>query len=101
LNASLPSGFIASPSAVDVESIAEPELAEDGTVHWTIRAERTIYQQVNVAQVTHLIQGLGASEAQSRLDKTLPSSSDPRVSLSPSWWPWVPIVPFRIEVVTQ
>jgi len=101
LNASLPPGFIAASSAVDVESSTEPELAEDGSVHWTIRAERNTYQQVSVLQVTNIIQGLGASEAQSRLDKALPLSSEPKVSLFPSWWPWVPIVPFRIEVVTQ
>jgi len=101
LNASLLPGFIAASSAVDVESSTKPELAEDGSIHWTIRAERNIYQQVSVLQVTNLIQGLGASEAQSRLDKALPLSSEPKVSLSPSWWPWVPIVPFRIEVVTQ
>jgi len=101
LNASLPSGFIAAPTAVDVNFATEPKLLDDGSVHWTIRAERKIYQQVNVAQVTQLIQGLGASDAQNRLEKNLPLSSEPKISLSPSWWPWVPIVPFRIEVVTQ
>ena len=101
LNASLPPGFIAATSTVNVEASTTPELAEDGSIHWTIRAERKIYQQVSVTQVAYLIQGLGATEAQSRLDKALPLLSEPKVSLSPSWWPWVPIVPFRIEVVTQ
>jgi hypothetical protein len=56
---------------------------------------------MNVAHVTRLVMGLGASEAQSLLDKNLPLQSDPKIALTPSWWPWVPIVPFRIEVVTQ
>jgi len=101
LNASLPSGFISIPNVVNVEPVTNPRLLEDGSVRWTIRAERTIYQQVNVSQVTRLIQGLGSSDAQSKLDETLPLTSEPTISLSPSWWPWVPIVPFRIEVVTQ
>ena len=101
LNASLPSGFLAASDALTVESATDPELLEDGSVHWSIRAERAIVQQVNASRVTQLILGLGSSDAQSKLDDALPLTSEPRISLTPSWWPWVPIVPFRIEVVTQ
>jgi hypothetical protein len=101
LNASLPPGFIAASSAVTVDPASEPELLDDGSLRWTMRAERKIYQQVSVAQVTQLIQGLASSDAQSMLDENLPLLSEPKISLTPSWWPWVPIVPFRIEVVTQ
>jgi hypothetical protein len=101
LNASIPSGFLAVSNAVDMESVSAPELLEDGSARWTIRAKRKIYQQVSVSQVTQLIQGLGSSDAQSRLEDALPLASEPNISLTPSWWPWVPIVPFRIEVVTE
>jgi hypothetical protein len=101
LNASLPPGFLAASNAVDVESTNDRTLLDDGSIRWTMRARRKIYQQVNVAQVTQLIQGLGYSAAQSKLEEYLPLLSEPKISLSPSWWPWVPIVPFRIEVVTQ
>jgi len=66
-----------------------------------MRVERKIVQQVDLAQVTHLIQGYGSRSAQSRLEDQLPLASSPQISLSPPWWPWVPIVPFRISVVTQ
>lgn len=101
LNASLLPGFIAISDALTVEPVTDPILLDDGSLRWTIRAGRTIYQQIAVAQVTRLVMGLGASEAQSLLDRNLPSQSDPKIALTPSWWPWVPIVPFRIEVVTQ
>ena len=101
LNASLPSGFLAMSDALTVETVTDPTLLEDGSLRWTIRAEREMIQQVNSAQVTHLIQGLGASAAQSKLENSLPLLSEPKISLIPSWWPWVPIVPFRIEVVAQ
>jgi hypothetical protein len=101
LNASLPSGFLAASDAQVVDSSTTPELLEDGSVRWTMRAEREITQQVNVQQVAQLIQGLSATEAQSKLDKALPLINEPKVSLTPSWWPWVPVVPFRIEVVTK
>ena len=101
LNASLPSGFLAASDALVVDSSTTPELLEDGSVRWTMRAEREITQQVNVQQVAQLIQGLSVSDAQSKLDKALPLINEPKVSLTPSWWPWVPVVPFRIEVVTK
>jgi len=101
LNASLPSGYIVVSNAVEVESFTDPVLLDDKSARWTIRAEREIIQQVNTVRITQLIQGLGSSAAQSKLEKALPVVSEPRISLIPSWWPWVPIVPFRIEVVMQ
>ena len=101
LNAALPSGFLPASDALTVELANDPTLLEDGSIRWRLRAEREIVQQVNVAYVTQLIQGLGSSAAQTRLEDSLPLSSKPRISLTPSWWPWVPIVPFRIEVMTR
>ena len=100
LNASLPPGFVPASDTVTFESVTDPTLDED-TMHWKMRSEQELIQQVNTAYVTQLIQGLGSSVAQSRLDDNLPLLSKPKVSLNPSWWPWVPIVPFRIEVVTE
>ena len=100
LNASLPSGYSAAPVAITFESITEPVIEKDDSIRWTIRAERKIVQQTSATKITRSILGLGVSDAQSWLDKTLPQA-DPKVVLSPTWWPWVPIVPFQIEVVTQ
>ncbi|HSG45045.1 MAG TPA: baseplate J/gp47 family protein [Anaerolineales bacterium] len=100
LNASLPPGFIPASDTVTFETVTEPTLDED-TLHWTMRAEQEIVQHMNTVYITQLIQGLGSADAQSRLEKNLPLLSKPQILLSPPWWPWVPIVPFRIEVVTQ
>ncbi|GAB4460799.1 MAG: hypothetical protein Kow0070_17510 [Anaerolineales bacterium] len=101
LNASLPSGFSPLSQAVTVTPVNAPRLQEDGSVRWKIRAEREVVQQVNAAQVTRLVMGLGVSEAQALLRRTLPEQNAPKLTLMPAWWRWVPIVPFRIEVVTQ
>ena len=102
LNASLPLGYFAAPGAVvSVKPITDPISLEDGSLRWTIRAEQEIVQQMDTAFIARLIQGLGSSAAQTKLEENLPLVSEPKVSLIPSWWPWVPIVPFRIEVITQ
>lgn len=102
LNASLPPGFTASASdAITIEPVSTPNLEDDGSAQWTMRAERRIVQQINSAQVTQMVQGFGAWNVSSQLKKNLPLASAPQIQLSPSWWPWMPIVPFRISVVSE
>ena len=103
MNASLPAGFhTASASArVTIKPATNLSISENGSARWTMKAEREIIQFVDPAQVTQLIQGYASGSAQSRLEQNLPLESSPHISLSPAWWPWVPIVPFRISVVTE
>jgi len=101
LNASIPPGFAAVSEELALKPVTEPILNDDGFTRWTIRAERRIVQQVSPAQVTQMIQGISARRAQSLLGQSLPLEDAAAISLSPSWWPWIPIVPFRISVVTE
>jgi hypothetical protein len=101
LNASLPSGFVATSDNLTVKPATKPSANADGSMHWTVRAERRIVQQINSSRVTQLIQGIRSPRVKMLLEKNLPLEGSPQIKLSPSWWPWVPIVPFRISVVTQ
>ena len=100
LNASMPAGFSAAPGELTLKTVTKPILNDDGFTRWTVRAERRIVQQVSAAQVTQMIQGISSRHAQALLETSLPLEDPPEIKLSPSWWPWVPIVPFRISVVT-
>jgi len=103
LNASLPSGFlVASTSdALTIKTTTKPTTLSNGSTRWTIQAERKIVQLVDADQVIQTILGLSSESAQTVLDENLPLASSPRITFTPSWWKWVPIVPFRVEVVTQ
>ncbi|WKZ47737.1 MAG: baseplate J/gp47 family protein [Anaerolineales bacterium] len=101
LNASLPSGFRAASDAVSIESGGAPSLSEDGSARWQIRAEREIVQSIDPAQVMALIRGMSVDKAQSFLNKSFEWKDKPVVTMFPSWWKWIPLVPFRIEVVTK
>jgi hypothetical protein len=96
LNASLPPGFLGQSDALTIKSVTKPVTSADGSSHWTMRAERRIVQQV-----TQLIQGIRSPRVKSLLEKNLPLDGSPQIRLSPPWWPWVPIVPFRISVITE
>jgi len=103
LNASLPLGFRAASAsdAIIVTPVSVPSSSDNGSTRWTVRAERKIVQQINAAAVSQMIQGVGSRKAQTQLEKNFPLAGSPEIDLSPSWWPWVPIVPFRISVVTR
>jgi len=103
MNASLPSGFRAADGAdaVTMQPVTNPYVDGDGALRWNMRAEREIVQAFDSAQVTQLVQGLVKKKAQSNLDENLPSATSPEIQLSPSWWPVVPLLPFRISVVTE
>ncbi|HJR82227.1 MAG TPA: hypothetical protein VJ821_19290, partial [Anaerolineales bacterium] len=101
LNASLPSGFSPASEAISVKAVTQPQSSENGSTRWTVRAERRIIQQIHAGQVMQMIQGLDSRNAHMQLEKKLPLAGSPEIKLTPSWWPWVPIVPFRISVGTQ
>ena len=103
LNASLPSGFrpAAASDLMTLKPVTKPILNDDGAIRWTVRAERRIVRQVNAGQITQMVQGIGSRRAQTLLEKSFPLDGRPKINLSPAWWPWIPIVPFRISVVTE
>jgi hypothetical protein len=101
LNASLPAGFAPVSEELTLTPVTKPVRNDDGFTRWSVRAERRIVQQVSAAQVTQMIQGAGVRRARALLENNLPLQDAPEIRLSPSWWPWVPIVPFRISVVTE
>jgi len=103
LNASLPSGFqpAAASDGLTLKPVTKPVVNDDGSLRWTLRVERRIVQQISNPQVTQMIQGIGSSRAQTLLEKRFPLEGSPEINLSPSWWPWVPIVPFNISVITE
>ena len=101
LNASLPPGFRAASDELTLSPVTKPILNDDGFTRWTIRAERRIVQQIHPARVMQMVQGLGSRQANRLLEESLLLEEAPEIHLSPPWWPWVPIVPFRISVVEK
>lgn len=103
MNAALPSGFheLTPAGEATVESLSTPVVGSDGSVHWNIRAQRQIEQGYDANALTQLIQGTKVNEARKSLATVLPKDSQPTLQLSPAWWPYVPLLPIRIEVITQ
>jgi len=102
LNGSIPSGYMAAPDGqVKVLSDDQPMSDENGSVKWSMQVERMIIPRWTHTQVSNLILGLDPLDAESRLNKEFALRNNPSVKLAPLWWPLVPIVPFRVDVIVQ
>jgi hypothetical protein len=101
MNAVLPANFSPVSDVVTIKPLTNPFVGADKSLRWTMQADRKISQSFDAPQITQLVLGNGIKKAQANLDENLPSASSPKIQLSPAWWPWVPLVPFRIEVITK
>jgi hypothetical protein len=101
LDASLPEGFSPLPDTLTVTTLTQPKLNADGSVSWTISAQRTLRAEIPEAQAIQLVVGLPLTQASQRLSNELPLADSPKISLNPTWWPRLPFLSFRIQVTSQ
>jgi hypothetical protein len=98
-DANLAEGFTPLPDSLAVEVMTVPEIAADGAYHWQLHGTRQILAQFSAAQVTQLALGQPVEQARARLATALSLESPPQIALIPDWWPRLPILPFRIQVI--
>ena len=66
---------------------------------WSLHATRQILARLPEARAIQAVLGLAPAAAASRLQTSLPLEEPPQVQLTPAWWPRMPILPFRIEII--
>lgn len=98
LNANLPDGYAPSDDKVEVVYLSSPAAAGGDRFSRQVRFSRTIQAQLPTEEVINLTLGLSPAAAANRLAKTLPLEGRPQLTLSPSWWPRMPYLPFRVTV---
>jgi len=101
LNAAAPEGFSPVENSLTFEQATPPETASDGTTSWQMQAGRRILRTVDPAVIVAATRGHSTQTAETALAKISDWESKPQITLSPSWWPMLPLIPFRISVVLQ
>lgn len=99
LDASLPENFMPSPEDIQIEQISRLPSSAEGAIHWRVQAGRTILYNPDDDQVIPLVLGATPALAQQRIIEAFSLPESPVIVLSPSWWPIMPILPFRISVL--
>jgi hypothetical protein len=98
LNAAELEGYIPLSSTLSYEMVGRPVLDGSGDSRFNLQVERTSVQRIDPLQVNALVRGLPPKSASKVLQTKLPISNAPEIDLNPAWWPWMPLIPFRITV---
>jgi hypothetical protein len=101
LDANIPDGFHSTPGTVAVELLNEPELGSDKHVSWKMRSTQQLEANLEETRAGRLIRGLAPGSANEKLRAFLPIENAPLIRIFPSWWPRLPVLPFRITVKSR
>ena len=97
LDASLPEGKVAIAQSFRSEDLSQPEM-KDGLVRWQVRASEMIQSTWDSQTVIRATAGQGVEQARQNLARLPGLAEPPLISLSPAWWPVMPLLPGRIQV---
>jgi hypothetical protein len=100
LDAGRTAGFAASLEPV-YEPVQQPVTDGQGVTSFTLKTTRTLYREIEFAEVFALIRGLRTEIAEDVLTEGLPLRKPAEIKLTPNWWPWMPLVPFNVSVVSK
>ncbi|MFL7893051.1 MAG: baseplate J/gp47 family protein [Anaerolineales bacterium] len=101
LDANLPAGYAALPDTMHIEQLSDPIFDNGLTNSWRIEFSRGLQSEPSVQQATNLVLGRKPEHASQLLRENLSITGTPRIKTSPSWWPVVPFVPIRIQVISS
>ena len=99
LDANMPAGYSPGPSTIIIEHKNHPTSQGESTISWEMTASRVLHAQLAEPQAVSAVLGLPPAQAAQRLSTGLPLASPPHIDLVPSWWPRLPLLPFRINII--
>jgi hypothetical protein len=101
LDAQMPSGYVPRDGTLRMQ-INEFSAAGSGqAMQLQLDLERTLSRRIDVMRADQVVRGAPPAEASARLEQALPLAEAPEIRLTPAWWPWMPLIPFRTELVMQ
>jgi hypothetical protein len=101
LEANLPERFSPVPSTLDLEHKSKPG-SEDGNIFkWDMQAKWQVEASFDVIDAITLVLWRKPDDAIKQLAVSLPIDPDLSITLTPKWWPRLPILPFRVAVINS
>ena len=97
LNSSAEDGFEAAGFPT-YKIIKEPSTDASGVSHFELEVTRTLLRQVNTMEVFSIVRGHQLRSAQEELTAVLALRKTPTINVTPSWWPWLPLIPYNFSV---
>ena len=100
LSATMPKDYGAVPGTLRLE-LGSVVVDDQGVLRWQMTFRQKIQSRLAPAQAVDLTRGLRVDQAVERLQTALDLAQKPNIQVSPSWWPYLPYLPFRIDVELQ
>jgi hypothetical protein len=100
MNSSIPDGYETSDIAA-YTPLTDPSTDNAGVSHFELDVSRTLHRKMDDAQILSIVRGLRPATAIAELTSTWSMRQPPEIVMKPSWWPWVPLIPFNISVEAQ
>ncbi len=97
LNSSLPEGFSPVGSSMVAAPLGMPTVGEDGEITWEFVAERLLAEDIDDMSVITKVLGKTPNSAIQQLSD-IRMAGNPKITLSPAWWLFMPSIPMRITV---
>ena len=99
LKANLPTGYIPIESTFKIEHIQSPIPDEEMIFNWDLKAKWQISAVIDEVEAAKMILWQKPEDATQQLLDKFPIYDDIEISMTPSWWPRLPILPFRVDVI--
>ncbi|GAP17741.1 baseplate J/gp47 family protein [Levilinea saccharolytica] len=99
LDANLPPGRTAADGPLGISPVGAVKWDETGA-RWQAAAVRNERQDLRSLDVSRRLVGLRPEQAADELSAHLDLAGAPEITLRPAWWPWMPFLAGRIEVVS-
>jgi hypothetical protein len=101
LNANLPAGYSPISNAVISPTQGPPLTDTDGNTSWKVTAQRSLRARIDPMKTVQSIQGRSLAAAGRGLVGSLRLAAAPSIKVMPGWWPWLPVIPFRIAILIK
>ena len=100
LDANLPSGYTAIPGSMKVKHLSTPIFDNGVTSSWRVQLARALQSEPSREEAINLVLGRKPEQASQLLVENLAISGVPRFETSPTWWPVIPFISIRIDVIS-
>lgn len=97
LTAASPAGFERSGVAI-FEPLSTPAADASGIAHFDLEITQIALRKIDAFQVFSIVRGRDPQTAKSELMNTFPLREEPQIVVAPSWWKWLPLIPFNLSV---
>jgi hypothetical protein len=88
------------PGSTNIEHLGNTSFEAGISKPWRLQLTRDLVSEPSSEQAVSLVLGQKPEEARQLLMENLDISGEPRLVTSPNWWPVVPFIPIRIDVIS-